>query len=375
MDRLSASRETFLEQRLHRRKLLKLATKCAAATGLSVSWHRALEAAPAALHFDGWGGAGARTFEKYAFRPFEGATGIRINQRSFSEEDSVIKNVEKSNPGEFHLIHSFGLHNYQKYLQIGRASEINEANIPNLAKVVPAMINPLRKLNPKLSGIPFSYGTTGIAYNKKFVSDEEAQRKGAMLLIDSQYSGRISQYDDMLTRMWFAALQTGQDPNAISDLNAVWAKMREGRSVIKRYWRTGVELMELLLREEVVVADAWSGRIAALQQQGHPIGYFDPIGGLAWMENIILVKGAPQPECEQLFNYLLDPAVSVAFAEMQSYPPSLDPTKVSLPNKIVKLAGFDKTGTLSGLKFEDPIYWAQNAAAWRKQWMLISQGL
>ena len=67
-------------------------------------------------------------------------------------------------------------------------------------------------------------------------------------------------------------------------------------------------------------------------------------------------------------------ATSIAVAEGQSYPPALDPNKVTLTDKIKKLPAFDPTGTMTSLTFADPIYWADNEDAWTKQWDRISKG-
>ena len=149
----------------------------------------------------------------------------------------------------------------------------------------------------------------------------------------------------MQTRVWYGALQTGQNPNDIKDIDAVWDKARESRDLVKKYWESGAELMDLLSKEEIVVTEAWSGRIAKLQQQGFPIGYIDPPGGLAWMEDMLVLKGSPMAECEELLNFMLEPAVAIAVAEGQNYPPSLDPTKVPLSDKVKNLPAFDPTGT------------------------------
>ena len=173
---------------------------------------------------------------------------------------------------------------------------------------MPAMIEPFRKVTPKLSCAPYDYGTTGIAYNTTVISEAEAKEKGANLLIDPKYKDKVGGYGDMVTRVWYGALQTGQNPNDIKDIDAVWGKVRESRDLAKKYWGSGAELMDLLAKGEIVVTDAWSGRIAALQQQGHPIAYLDPPNSYAWMEDMLVLKGAPMAECEQLINFMLDPA-------------------------------------------------------------------
>ncbi|TKB26790.1 MAG: extracellular solute-binding protein, partial [Mesorhizobium sp.] len=214
--------------------------------------------------------------DKYAFQPYTAKTKIKVVQGTFGGENEIITKIKTAKPGDFQVVHSSGLNYYLKYVNNGMNSEINEANIPNMANVMQAMIEPFRKLTPKLSAVPYDYGTTGIAFNTKVISPEEAKEKGAGLLLDKKYAGKIGGYADMDTRVWYAALATGQDPNDIKDMDIIWAKVREMRDLVKKFWSSGAELMDLLSKGEIVVTDAWSGRVLALQDQGHPIGYLDP---------------------------------------------------------------------------------------------------
>jgi len=338
----------------------------------------ALSALPVARyrpeHLEAVSGVVQDALHKYAFEPYTAKTGRKVVEGSFDDEDVLITKIKSANPGDYQIVHSSGIEYYKKYVDLGWTSEINEANIPNLANVLPAMMDAFRKLTPKLSSAPYDYGTTGIAYNTKYISDAEAKEKGANLLIDKKYEGKIGAYNSMITRVWYAALQTNQDPNNVQDIDAVWAKAREGRDLTKKYWSSGSELMDLLAKEEIIVTDAWSGRVAALQQQGSPIGYLDPKNSYAWLEDMLILKGAPMAECEELVNFMLDPTTAIAVAEGQNYPPSLDPRKVKLTDKIAKLPAYDPTGEFKSLTFGDPNYWAQHNDDWTKQWDRISKG-
>src|SRR3546814_13541026 len=91
-----------------------------------------------------------------------------------------------------------------------------------------ALIEPFRKVTPEgLSAAPYDYGTTGIAYNTKYISKEEAEELGANLLIKPELKGKIGALDQMSTRVWYGALQTGQDQNNTQDTDAFWEKARE----------------------------------------------------------------------------------------------------------------------------------------------------
>jgi spermidine/putrescine transport system substrate-binding protein len=360
---------------LSRRHFLGLTAAAAAAAGVSMPFVGRAMAAVTEIRFDGWGGVVQEAIDKLAFQPYTAKTNIKVVQSTFGDENEIITKIKTSKPGvDYQVVHSSGVNYYIKYVEGGYNSEINEANIPNMANVLPAMIEPFRKITPKLSAVPYDYGTTGIAYNTTVISPEEAKEKGANLLADKKYAGKIGGYADMTTRVWYAALQTGQDPNNITDMDAIWAKVRETRDLAKKFWSSGAELMDLLSKGEIVVTDAWSGRVAALQQQGAPVAYLDPAGSYAWMEDMLVLKGSPMAECEELINFMLDPATAIAVAEGQNYPPSLDPTKVKLTDKIAALPAFDPTGSMKSLTFADPVYWATNETDWTKQWDRIAKG-
>jgi len=257
----------------------------------------------------------------------------------------------------------------------GYGTVINEANIPNLSLVMSSLIEPFRKITPEgLSAVPFDYGNSGIAYNINHISKEEAEEAGANLILREDLKGKLGGSDSWQTRAWYGALQTNQDPNNITDIEACWNKAREHRDLILKYFDSGAELMDLLAKEEYLACDAWSGRVAGVQKQGHPIGYLEPAGTYSWMETLFVAKGSPMPECEELLNFMLEPEVSIAVAIGQNYPSSLDPSKVEMPAEVHALPAFDPTGKLDNLVFADAEFWASNRSDWQKQWNRIKKG-
>ncbi len=336
---------------------------------------KAHAATPEQVRFDGWGGVVSEAFEKYAFAPYTEKTGINVISGTFGGADEYIARVKAGQPGEFNLAHLSGVFDYARYHGLELTSEINEANIPNLKNVISSLIEPLRKITGgTISAVPYDYGTTGIAYNRKHISDEEAKAKGAKLMVDEAYKGKIGGWGEWKTRIWYGALQSDQDPNNIKDIDAVWDMIRSHRDLALKYWSSGAELMSLLAEEEIYVTEGWSGRIKALQDQGHDIGYLDPAGGLGWQECIFVLRGSPMAACEELLNFMLEPEVAIAVAEGQSYPPALDPKKVELGKIIPTLPAFDPSGTLSSLSFFDPAYWNENEADWSKTFSRVQRG-
>ncbi|WP_299436117.1 extracellular solute-binding protein [uncultured Rhodospira sp.] len=330
---------------------------------------------PAQVRFDGWGGVVSEAFREYAFQPYTEKTGIEVVDGTFGGADEYLARVKASQPGEFNIAHLSGVFDYARYHGLDLSTTLNEDNIPNLDLVITTLQEPFRKITGgNLSAVPYDYGTTGIAYNRKHVSDDEAKAQGADLLVNPDFKGKIGGWGEWKTRIWYAALQTGQDPNNIQDMDAVWEKLREHRALLLKYWNSGAELMSLLAEEEIYVTEAWSGRVKALQEQGHDIGYLDPPGGLAWQECLFVIKGSPMEACEELLNFMLEPEVAIAVAEGQNYPPALDPNKVDLPESVTSLPAFDPTGTLESLNFFDPDYWNSNEQEWSKTFGRVQKG-
>ena len=377
--RLRNLRERYLAGDLERRQFLGLLGCAATVAGVSSSallaGMRSAHAAVEQLRFDGWGGIVSEAFRKHAFDPYEQETGIKVVDGTFGSEEEHLTNVRASQGGEYNIHLSSGVTKYKQFTDAGYGVVLNEDNIPNLALVMQALIDPFRKITPDgLSCVPFDYGTSGLAYNKKHISLEDMEREGPNILLATEFKGKIGGYGDWQTRIWYGALQTGQEPNKVEDIDAIWDKVREHRDLVLKYYGSGAELMDLLAKEEVLVCDAWSGRVAGLQEQGHDIGYYDPPGSYAWMEDLFVMKGSPLAETEALLNFMLEPATSIAVAQGQNYPSALDPTKVPMPEDVQALPAFDATGTLSKLTFADPVFWTENDAAWKKQWGRVEKG-
>ncbi|MEZ5448381.1 MAG: hypothetical protein R3E89_05000 [Thiolinea sp.] len=58
--------------------------------------------------------------------------------------------------------------------------------------------------------------------------------------------------------------------------------------------------------------------------------------------------------CEELLNFMLEPATSIAVAEGQNYPPVLTRPRWSLVTRF-RPCRLDKTGTLDGLTLRMPV--------------------
>jgi len=325
-----------------------------------------------------WGGSTSEALRKFAFDPFTKAEGVKVIDAAFTGMDAFLTQVKASYPpgGEFNLAHLSAVYDYARYTDLGFGVVLDETKIPNLKNVMSKMTDTLRGISKgTLSAVPYDLGQTGIAYNTDKISKADAEKLGASLLFEKSLKGKLGSWGgDFRTNMWYAALHTGQNPNKITDEKAVWNALKEQRGLIKKYWSSGSELMSLLGNGEIYATVAWSGRVAGLQAQGHPIGYLAPEGTYSWMEYMYVLKGTDLAVAQKLLNFMLEPEAAIAVAKGQKYPTSLDPTKVPMPDEVKKLPAFDPTGKLDGYLFADPAYWNSHQLDWTEKWDRVMAG-
>ena len=377
---LDDAHERYRQGKMTRRDFMRIVGITGAAAGLvggPFGYMVRKAGAAKSIRFDGWGGVVSEAFRKYAFKPFTKATGIEVIDGEFGDMDTYLTRVKASFPpgGEFNLAHLSGVFDYARYIGLGFGAVLDESKIPNLANVMQAMIKPYRAISKgTLSAVPYDLGQTGIAYNTKYISKAKAEKLGAALLWDKDLNKKLGSWGDWRTNIWYAALKTGQNPNNIKDMKAVWNALKVQQKMIKKYWGSGAELMSLLANEEIYATVAWSGRVAALQAQGHPIGFLAPKNCYSWQECIFVLKGTDLDVAQKLLDFMLDPKCSIAVAEGQKYPSSLDPTKVPMPASVQKLPAFDPTGKLTKYLFADPTYWNSHQIEWAEKWDRIKAG-
>lgn len=380
-NRLDDVYQNYLEGNISRRDFVKFAGIAGAALGLAGGPFGLVSRAFAgkdSITCHSWGGTTSEALRKFAFDPFTKATGIEVIDAAFTGMDDFLTQVKASFPpgGEFNIAHLSAVYDYARYTDLGFGVVLDESKIPNLKNVMTKMTDTLRGItNGTLSAVPYDLGQTGIAYNTNEISKADAEKLGASLLYEKSLKGKLGSWGgDFRTNMWYAALHTGQSPNNITDIDAVWKVLTEQRSLMKKYWASGSELMSLLANGEIFATVAWSGRVAALQDQGHPIGYLSPDGTYSWMEYMYVLKGTDLDVAQQLLNFMLEPDASIAVAQGQKYPPALDPTKVDMPDDVKKLPAFDPTGKLNGYLFADPAYWNKYQIEWAEKWDRIIAG-
>jgi len=199
--------------------------------------------------------------------------------------------------------------------------------------------------------VPYTVLSTGVAYRRDRVSDEQAAAGGYDLLWDPAYNGKISYYDSMPDAIGMAILRNGGtdvnsgDPKTIDAARDAILELLTGLDGRLTYNGVYVKLPA----GEFTVAQAWSGDTVAAQYYlpkgtgTDVLGYWHPQDrpGLVGNDIISIPTSAQSPRlAHEFINFLLDAKVGFEnFAYWTGYMPpftSIDPDKLVAQGVIPK---------------------------------------
>lgn len=191
--------------------------------------------------------------------------------------------------------------------------------IPNLGNIqdqwMDVDFDPGRK-----SSIPYQWGSTSFSVNKE-VYDGPLDSLGLIFDPPEELKGKINVLDTSGETLTLASLYAGipqctDDREQLKALNALvqgakpaWASF--GSDTAK----------DVLVSGDAAAGMIWSGFSAKARAEGAPIEYVFPKEGMiVWMDNVVLLKDAPNRDNALKFmNFLLEPENAAAVTNFAAY--------------------------------------------------------
>ena len=125
------------------------------------------------------------------------------------------------------------------------------------------------------------------------------------ILWDPALEGKISLWDDKSALYVASRVIGNKDIYNLSDeqIEAAKQKLIEQKPLVRKYWGTAGELVDLYAAGEVWISNTWGGyQSALLAEQNIPVEEFIPEEGAeGWMDSWLIVKGTPNEDCVYKF--------------------------------------------------------------------------
>lgn len=246
---------------------------------------------------------------------FEREFGVRVRYDNFSSNSELLAKLQAGASGYDIAVPSDYM--VQIMINLGLVQPLRMENIPNFENIDPRFRNLPFDPDNEFS-IPYQWGTTGLAINTRFITEEVDSWE---ILWDERFRGRISVLDDMRSGIVPALKLLGFSVNTTDENELRQARdlMFEQKPLVRTY--SSDTYMDLLKAGDIWIAQGWSGDVYQVTRENPDVVFVIPReGSYVWVDNLVIPRGAPNRTTAEVFiNYLLRPDVSAAISNYTGY--------------------------------------------------------
>jgi putative spermidine/putrescine transport system substrate-binding protein len=237
-----------------------------------------------------WGGSYQETERKAFFKPFSESSKIIVNEGSYSGEYSKIENMVQSKNVTWDVVEV-----ETPFVLKGIDSSYFEPlnfNVINKELFNPTAVNNY--------SIAVECWAVILAWNTEKVGNKQPPKTWADLWDLKKYPGKRGFDKRPQYTLEVALLADGVDPDSLYpiDVDRALRKLNKIKDNIL-WWSSGSQ-MQQLLKTDVIMAQAWNGRVWSLKRDGYPIDYSMNRGILDWTWWVV-PKGSKKVDYAMLF--------------------------------------------------------------------------
>ncbi|MBY0357218.1 MAG: spermidine/putrescine ABC transporter substrate-binding protein [Candidatus Obscuribacterales bacterium] len=253
-----------------------------------------------------------------AIPEFEKRYGIKVVYDTVSSNEALIAKFQAGGADYDIVVPS----NYavSKLRELGCLRPIEHDRLKNFGNLMPRFQN--SRFDPGCQySIPYTFGTTGIAYNTA------ASRKAAFVPTDwdafwnEHFAGRMTLLEDPREVIGLALKRQGHSYNTQDQklIQAACADLKTQKPLTMCY--TSDQAIIYLTSGDSWLSLTFSGDAQQASRANNNIKYVIPTSGTSmWLDNLCIPKNAPHPEYAHLWlDYMLEPQVSAALSNYTYY--------------------------------------------------------
>ena len=239
---------------------------------------------------------------------FTRRTGIRVNYSTFQSNEALFAKLQNGGTNYDVVIPSDYM--VSKMIEHDMLKKLDFSTLPNAAHIDEAFRNPAYDPTNAYS-VPYTWGTVGIFYNKKMVTESEADINWDILWCP-KYAGKILMFDNPRDAFAISQIRLGIPLNTRN--KADWLRAAEDLKAQKILVQAYVmdQIFDKMGSDEAALAPYYSGDAALLTQRNKDIGFVVPKEGTnKFVDAMCIPKNAEHPaEALAYINFMCAPEIA-----------------------------------------------------------------
>ncbi|WP_170272226.1 ABC transporter substrate-binding protein [Clostridium tarantellae] len=248
---------------------------------------------------------------------FEAETGINVHEDVYDTNEIMYQKLKSGNVSYDLVIPSDYM--IEKMISENMLEKINFNNIPNYTYIGERFKHLPFDPNGEYY-VPYMWGTVGILYNKKMVSDPVDSWN---VLWNKKYKDNVIMVNSVRDSMMVALKKLGYslNTNKQSEINAAKNELIKQKEdgLVRAYMVD--EVKDAMVANEAALAVVWSGDAVTMMDRNPDLDFALPKeGSNEWFDGLVIPKGSKNKEnAEKFINFLLNPENAAQNVEYIGY--------------------------------------------------------
>ena len=268
----------------------------------------AADTSPVTINVYNWGQYIADGTDGYidVNNAFTEATGIEVNYMTFDTNESLYTKLKTGGSTYDIVIPSDYMAG--RLIAEGLVQKINYDNIPNYKYIDESYKNTAYDPDNEYT-VPYTWGTVGVIYNKKYVSEEDIGSWD--LLWNSKYAGKILMFDNCRDAFAIAEASLGYSLNTRdeAELRACADLLATQKPLVQSYVMD--QIFDKMIREEAWIAPYYAGDYLWMLDENPDLGFYFPQDGFNMYIDCFCIPTSSENKeaAEAYINFLLQPEI------------------------------------------------------------------
>lgn len=265
-------------------------------------------------------------------KDFEEEFGIKVNYNTFATNEDMYVAIKKG--GTSYDVAFPSDYMIERMIEDDLLEPLDKSKLDNFKNLDEKFLDLDFDRDNKYS-LPYMWGTVGIMYNKKLVSEEDVDSWD--ILWDKSYEKNILMLDSQRDTFAVALKKLGYSMNTRDrgELEEAKEELIKQKPLVYAY--VGDEGKDLMVGEEAALSVVWSGDALAMVRENENLAYSIPKEGTnLWFDNMVIPKNARNKEmAHEFLNFMQRPDIAARNTDYIGYSSPNLKAKELLPKDIV----------------------------------------